>query len=569
MPHEVFISYCSEDKAVADAVCAALEANKARCWIAPRDVPPGAPWGRSIIHAINASKVMVVIFSGHTNASRHVMNEIERAVSHGATIMPFRIEDVKPSEDLELFISSCHWLDALNPPLEEKIGELARAVCRALGREDAGESPDPAAYAPLPERRRRVFPVVPAAIAGAVVIAAGFFFLGEKATVQRPAPSASPAPSAALPIPATPAPSPQSGGVTLKSPPDGASALGSARMEWSADGLDETNLEFELRVTGPDGTASSKRFPRVSHVLRGVTGDIKWKVRPVWAGEGEAGRLGPWSEERSLAIYADALDRVLATGRIHVGTAESGNIFVVKEDGEFTGFDIELLRRAGNALLKKHGRDGQVTIDYTYRVWGEELFKMPYDEPAVDLLASGISITPAREQKYRLAFTRPILEYPQTIVTLKDRPAFGPDGAFAPETIAATASTTNESLARTLVGGNPDRFVPYTGSGTYDRMIEDLLAGKVGALLIDKPYVLQKIAENWPDGNPPVQTTDALPPLVPGVEPEKIGFALRATDRRLLEELNTQLEALEPEKPALIRRFFSQPEAFLGKEPPL
>jgi hypothetical protein len=69
MAHEVFISYCSEDKAVADAVCAGLEGGRVRCWIAPRDVAPGANWGRSIVHAITASKVMVVIFSGHTNRS--------------------------------------------------------------------------------------------------------------------------------------------------------------------------------------------------------------------------------------------------------------------------------------------------------------------------------------------------------------------------------------------------------------------------------------------------------------------------------------------------------------------
>jgi hypothetical protein len=41
MPYDAFISYCSEDKKVADAVCGTLEANKIRCWIAPRDIGPG------------------------------------------------------------------------------------------------------------------------------------------------------------------------------------------------------------------------------------------------------------------------------------------------------------------------------------------------------------------------------------------------------------------------------------------------------------------------------------------------------------------------------------------------
>lgn len=37
MEHEVFISYVSQDKAIADAVCHSLEENKILCWIAPRD----------------------------------------------------------------------------------------------------------------------------------------------------------------------------------------------------------------------------------------------------------------------------------------------------------------------------------------------------------------------------------------------------------------------------------------------------------------------------------------------------------------------------------------------------
>ena len=35
LPHAVFISYSNEDKNIVDAVCAALEAEAIRCWIAP------------------------------------------------------------------------------------------------------------------------------------------------------------------------------------------------------------------------------------------------------------------------------------------------------------------------------------------------------------------------------------------------------------------------------------------------------------------------------------------------------------------------------------------------------
>jgi len=46
MAHDVFLSYSSQDKPIADAVCAALEAKKIRCWIAPRDVLAGVPMAK-------------------------------------------------------------------------------------------------------------------------------------------------------------------------------------------------------------------------------------------------------------------------------------------------------------------------------------------------------------------------------------------------------------------------------------------------------------------------------------------------------------------------------------------
>ena len=125
MAHDVFVSYASEDKTVADAVCGTLEANGVRCWIAPRDVIPGQPYGEAIIEAIHGCRIMVLIFSSHANASGHIPKEIERAVSKGVTIMPFRIEGVTPGKSLDYFIGSVHWLDALAPPLEGHLQKLS------------------------------------------------------------------------------------------------------------------------------------------------------------------------------------------------------------------------------------------------------------------------------------------------------------------------------------------------------------------------------------------------------------------------------------------------------------
>ena len=45
MAHDIFVSYAHQDRTVANAVCATLEAHGIRCWIAPRDILPGSDWG--------------------------------------------------------------------------------------------------------------------------------------------------------------------------------------------------------------------------------------------------------------------------------------------------------------------------------------------------------------------------------------------------------------------------------------------------------------------------------------------------------------------------------------------
>ncbi|HET7800907.1 MAG TPA: toll/interleukin-1 receptor domain-containing protein [Humibacillus xanthopallidus] len=138
MSHDVFICHSSIDRAIANAVCARLEEKKIRCWIAPRDVIPGREFAESIIEAIHASKLTILVFSASSNGSQHVHKEIERSVSAGIPILPFRVEDVTPSPALEYFISDAHWLDALSPPLEQHLDHLVGTVQLLLDRSEPG-----------------------------------------------------------------------------------------------------------------------------------------------------------------------------------------------------------------------------------------------------------------------------------------------------------------------------------------------------------------------------------------------------------------------------------------------
>jgi formylglycine-generating enzyme required for sulfatase activity len=128
MAHDVFVSHSTKDKTISDAICAALEGAGIRCWIAPRDVQPGRSFAGEINRAIQHSKVMVLIFSAHSNTSEQVLREVQLAVNSRLHIIQFRIEDVRLNDDLEYFLSTPHWLDALTPPLENHLKRLRTSI---------------------------------------------------------------------------------------------------------------------------------------------------------------------------------------------------------------------------------------------------------------------------------------------------------------------------------------------------------------------------------------------------------------------------------------------------------
>jgi len=135
MSHDVFVSYPSVDKATADGVVAALESHGLRCWYAPRDVIAGADWAGSIVQAIGASQLVVLVFSEAANASDHILREVRQAADARIPILPFRISPEAPNSSLEYYIGGTHWLDALTRPLEDHLEQLVETARRILGEE--------------------------------------------------------------------------------------------------------------------------------------------------------------------------------------------------------------------------------------------------------------------------------------------------------------------------------------------------------------------------------------------------------------------------------------------------
>jgi tetratricopeptide (TPR) repeat protein len=193
MPHDIFISHSHEDKLTADAVCAILEKNGIRCWIAPRDVVPGMDYSDQLTQAIEDCRAMVIVFSSNSNGSNQVKAEIDSAFGGNKILIPLRIEEIEPTRGMAHYLRTVHWLDAYAPPLELHLQRLADTLLRMMP--DRGQPKEPATFAPPPMALPPRFPPVketpvptPAAAMSPPVIAAPprVFSAPPRASVEPP-----------------------------------------------------------------------------------------------------------------------------------------------------------------------------------------------------------------------------------------------------------------------------------------------------------------------------------------------------------------------------------------------
>ena len=179
---DVFISYSSKNKNVADAVVSDFEQNGIRCWYAPRDIMPGKEWVAAIKEGICSAKVFVLLFTEESNASRQVMNEVALAFNAEKTIVPFKLTEKEMSDELEYYLTRVHWLDAVSKPLKNHIDELRKFVELILsgsgtGTELTGELTDKKTENSLTDAGKKTKTGLKAALVTGVLLAAAVILL--------------------------------------------------------------------------------------------------------------------------------------------------------------------------------------------------------------------------------------------------------------------------------------------------------------------------------------------------------------------------------------------------------
>lgn len=109
---QIFLSHSSENFKAAQEVCAIIEKEGYKCFLAPRDIRSGHEYAEEIIDGIDSSDVMLLLLSEQSNSSPHVLREVERAVSKKIPIVVYELEKVKLSKSMEYFLMTHQWVDS-------------------------------------------------------------------------------------------------------------------------------------------------------------------------------------------------------------------------------------------------------------------------------------------------------------------------------------------------------------------------------------------------------------------------------------------------------------------------
>jgi len=168
--YDVFISHSSKNRAEAESLVAGLEKRKLKCWIAPRDLMPGAEYGAEIIRGIKGSKALIVLLSVDAISSRAVRAEVERASSMDKLVIPIAIEEVTLTHGLEFFLSLSQRVDLFDGPKEAHIDRVADMINSGLAQ-------------PAQHRKRKTFTRLVYKVGGGVltgiailVVILGYFY---------------------------------------------------------------------------------------------------------------------------------------------------------------------------------------------------------------------------------------------------------------------------------------------------------------------------------------------------------------------------------------------------------
>lgn len=153
--HLAYISHSRKDAEVARRLVEGLEQEGIACWIAPRNIRPGAQWSDEIKEAIESSQIVIFILSANSVSSRNVLREIEIANRNQLPIISFRLDRFDDSGLLSFFITNSPFVNADREDVESSLGRTMEWIRAAVPeRISGGSGADSVAVAPVEDQSK-------------------------------------------------------------------------------------------------------------------------------------------------------------------------------------------------------------------------------------------------------------------------------------------------------------------------------------------------------------------------------------------------------------------------------
>lgn len=138
---DVFISYSTENQALAEQICRILDENGITYWFAPRNIRGSDDFAEKIPVAIENSRVFLMLLSRSAQESRWVQRELGEADDLKKPIFTLFLEDFKLNRKFNFILrNNQHYVASLG--FREQMNRLLNDLPPFLSGEAAGSRPE-------------------------------------------------------------------------------------------------------------------------------------------------------------------------------------------------------------------------------------------------------------------------------------------------------------------------------------------------------------------------------------------------------------------------------------------
>src|SRR5262249_9571443 len=128
MPADVFISYARRDWDRVQPWVEQLQAAGVSTWVDVGGIEGASLWTQEITHAIDHCRVLIVMVSSTSAASRQVFREVSLAAEAEKPILPLLLEPVADLQNLRYPLAGVHHLELFEGDRDRQLQATLRSL---------------------------------------------------------------------------------------------------------------------------------------------------------------------------------------------------------------------------------------------------------------------------------------------------------------------------------------------------------------------------------------------------------------------------------------------------------